>query len=90
MDEGSADREDFVVGDVYEVIGVAGQEPFTLVGLTRFGDENALAGATLMSFPMDELQRLEDVEGNIEWIDVAGEDGLERDLLLDRIKSLES
>jgi putative ABC transport system permease protein len=85
MDEGSADREDFVVGDVYDVIGVAGREPFILVGLTRFGDENALAGATLMSFPMDELQRLEDVEGNIEWIDVAGEDGIERDVLLDRL-----
>jgi putative ABC transport system permease protein len=85
MDEGSADREDFVVGEVYDVVGVAGSEPFTLVGLTRFGEENALAGATLMSFTMGELQRLDGAEGQIEWIDVDGEAGLDNDVLLERL-----
>jgi putative ABC transport system permease protein len=85
MDEGSADREDFVVGEVYDVVGVAGSEPFTLVGLTRFGEENALAGATLMSFTMGELQRLDGAEGQIEWIDVDGEAGLDTDVLLERL-----
>ena len=74
-----------MVGEVYDVVGVAGSEPFTLVGLTRFGEENALAGATLMSFTMDELQRLDGAEGQIEWIDVDGEAGLDNDVLLERL-----
>jgi putative ABC transport system permease protein len=88
MDEGSADREGFTVGRFYDIVGVEGREPFTLVGLTRFGEENALAGATLMSFTLDELQRLDGAEGLIEWIDVAGEAGLDDDLLLERIDAV--
>ncbi|MDH3754959.1 MAG: ABC transporter permease, partial [Acidimicrobiia bacterium] len=88
MDEGSADREDFVVGSTYQVAGgPEGLEPFTLVGLTRFGDENQLAGATLLSFPMDDLQRLDGSEGLIEWIDVDGEEGVDNETLIDRLGS---
>jgi putative ABC transport system permease protein len=75
VDTTSAGREDLVVGETYEVIGVDGPEPFELVGITRFGDENALAGAVLMSFSLDELQRLDASEGQITWINVAVDDG---------------
>ena len=63
VDEGTAGRDDLVVGETYDIIGSDGREPFTLVGLTRFGDENALAGAVLMSFTLDEIQRLDGTEG---------------------------
>jgi putative ABC transport system permease protein len=84
IDEGTADREDMVVGEVYDVIGIAGREPFTLVGLTRFGDENALAGAVLVTFTLDEVQRLDGSEGTVQWIDVTA-DGVDPDVLIDRL-----
>ena len=61
IDTTTADREDLVVGGTYDIIGVDGREPFELVGITRFGEENALAGAVLMSLSLDELQRLAQV-----------------------------
>jgi putative ABC transport system permease protein len=87
VDTSSADREDLVVGQTYDMIGVGGREPFTLVGTTRFGEENALAGAVLVSFPMQEIQRLDGSDGLITWIDVAVEDDAERDAVLGRINS---
>ena len=56
MDLTAADRYDFVVGETYDVVGADGREPFTLVGTVRFGEENALAGAVLMTFTLEELQ----------------------------------
>ena len=84
IDEGTADREDMVVGEVYDVIGIAGREPFTLVGLTRFGDENALAGAVLVTFTLDEIQRLDGSEGTVHTIDITA-DGVDPDVLIDRL-----
>jgi putative ABC transport system permease protein len=85
IDKSSASREDFVVGESYDVIGGGGREPFTLVGITRFGDENALAGSVLMSFTLEELQRLDGTEGSIRWISVVAEDGVDPDELIDRL-----
>ena len=84
MDVDSADRYDFVIGEQYDVVGTAGREPFELVGLTRFGEDNAVAGAVLMSFTLDEVQRLTGLDGQIHWIDVAG-DGVDTDTLVSRL-----
>ena len=86
MDVDSADRYDFVVGERYDIVGSAGREPFELVGLTRFGEDNAVAGAVLMSFTLDDVQRLSGQDGQIHWIDVAG-DGVDTGTLVDRLNS---
>ena len=87
VDLGSADRHDLFVGETYDMIGVAGAEPFTLVGLTRFGNENSLAGAMIMALPLDEIQRLDGSEGLIQWIDVAAEDGVSQDEMVQRLEA---
>ncbi len=87
IDEGTADRDDFVVGETYDIIGPDGRESFTLVGLTRFGDENALAGAVLMSFTLDELQRLDGTESSIRWINVAAAADVEPEVLIERLEA---
>ncbi len=87
VDTTTADREDLVVGRSYEVIGVDGPERFELVGITRFGEENALAGAVLMSFPLEELQRLDDSEGQITWINVAVDDGADVETVIGRLEA---
>lgn len=88
LDETSAGANDFMVGETYDMIGVGGREPFTMVGVTRFGDENALAGAVLISVTLDELQRLDGTEGLIQWVDVTAAEGVDPDELLTRIESV--
>jgi putative ABC transport system permease protein len=87
IDETTADRENLTVGTDYDVIGESGREPFTLVGTTRFGEKNALAGAVLMVFTLDELQRLDGSEDVVQWIDIAGE-GVEPAVLIDRLEQV--
>ncbi|MEL6890960.1 MAG: ABC transporter permease, partial [Actinomycetota bacterium] len=84
MDIDSVDRHDFVLGSTYDLVGTAGPEPFELVGLTKFGEDNAVAGAVLLSFTLDDVQRLTGLEGKIHWIDVAG-DGVDQETLARRI-----
>ncbi len=88
MDFSSADRFGLVLGETYDMVGVDGPEPFTLVGTMRFGEENALAGAVLMSFTLDELQRLDDSEGLIGWIDIAVDDDADAAAVIDRLESV--
>lgn len=87
IDEGTADRDGFVVGETYDVIGASGREPFTLVGLTRFGDSNSLAGAVIVSFTLDEIQRLDASEGTVGWIDLSA-DGVEPAVLIERLEAV--
>ena len=84
MDVDSADRHDFIIGDTYDIVGSAGPEPFELVGLTKFGEDNAVAGAVLMSFTLDDVQRLTGLDGKIHWIDVASA-GVDTDTLVSRL-----
>jgi putative ABC transport system permease protein len=88
IDTTSADRDDLVVGETYDIIGVNGREPFELVGITRFGEENALAGAVLLSFPLDELQRLDDSAGEITWINVAVDEGVDPQVVIGRLEEV--
>lgn len=84
LDIDSADLHDFVLGETYEIVGTSGREPFELVGLTKFGEDNAVAGAVLMSFTLDDAQRLGGLEGQIHWIDVASND-VETEALVSRL-----
>ncbi len=86
MDVDSADRNDFVVGETYDIVGTSGPEPFELVGLTKFGQDNAVAGAVLMSFTLDDVQRLSGLDGQIHWIDVASA-GVDSETLVGRLNS---
>jgi len=86
LDEGTAEREGFVVGKTYDIIGINGREPFELVGLNKFGEENALAGAVLTSFTLDEVQRLDGTEGLIQFIDIAAD--VEADVLIARLEQV--
>ncbi len=87
MDETSAEREGFVVGNSYSLIGANGPEPFTLAGITRFGEENALGGAVLLTFTLPELQRLDGTEGLLQWIDVSAVAGVEPDALVTMLEA---
>ena len=83
LDETTAENEGFVIGETYDIVGINGREPFELVGTSRFGEENALAGAVLTSFTLDELQRLDGSEGQILFVDISSD--VETDVLIGRL-----
>lgn len=85
LDEGTADRENMVVGQTYTVVGSDGPEPFELVGINRFGEEGTLSDFGMASFQLDELQRLDGSEGLVRYIDVAAEPGVDAATLAARI-----
>jgi putative ABC transport system permease protein len=87
IDVGTADREHLIVGESYDLVGVAGREPFTLVGHTRFGNQNSLAGAVIVSLTLDEIQRLNGSEGDLQWIQIQS-DGTDTDVLIDRLEQV--
>ena len=86
IDVGTADREGFEVGETYDIIGTTGREPFSLVGITRFGEDNAVAGTVLVSFTLDELQRLDGNEGKLNWIRIAAAPGTSPDELVAQLQ----
>lgn len=88
LDEGTAERENMVLGQTYSVIGVDGPEQFKLVGLNQFGEEGTLSDFGLASFGLEELQRLDGSDGLVRYIDVAAESGVSPDLLAARISAV--
>ncbi|MCP5035215.1 MAG: ABC transporter permease, partial [Actinomycetia bacterium] len=86
LDRATAERENMVIGETYNVIGSDGPEPFELVGLNQFGDESTLSDFGLASFQLDELQRLDGSEGLVRYIDVAAEPGVDPEQLALRIE----
>ena len=87
LDAGTAENENMVIGETYDLIGIDGPEPFELVGINKFGDENTLGGFSLVSLPLDELQRLDGTEGLLRYIDVAAAPDVDTAELLQRLEA---
>ncbi len=85
IDAATAEAEAFSVGETISVETIGGVEQFTLVGIANFGTEDNLAGATLAAFEFDEAQRLFDLEGKINTIDVLGSGDVTSEELAARI-----
>ena len=85
IDRGSANKEHFAVGDRITIIGNQGPKLFTIVGITKFGSTDNLAGATLLSFDLGTAQQLVGKPGYVNEIDVAAAPGSSTDRLLSSI-----
>ena len=85
LDVGTADKNEFTIGDTVSLLTTGPVEQFTLVGLANFGDEDNLAGATLAIFEFEEAQRLFGLEGKISQISIAAEAGVTAEELAERI-----
>ncbi|MDH3755098.1 MAG: FtsX-like permease family protein [Acidimicrobiia bacterium] len=85
MDVGAVERENFVIGERYDMIGVEGREPFTLVGATQFGDENSIAGTTILGFLIDEIWRLDGADAVYHQIEIAAERDVAQQELVDNV-----
>lgn len=72
-DVDAAEDAGYVVGDTYVVITDQGPRPFVLSGIFRFGEDNALAGAKVFIFDLQDLQEIAGYEGTIQEIQVSSD-----------------
>ena len=86
IDAGTAADEGFAIGDRVPVITDGPAEPFTVVGIVGFGDEDNLAGASSTLFALPTAQRLYGKVGELDAISVAADDGVTADELLLRVQ----
>ena len=71
MDEGTAKKHGFNVGDRVTVLLPGPPATFTIAGIVRFGSADNLGGATLAAFTLPTAQKLFHVEGRVDSIEVA-------------------
>lgn len=85
VDGATAKKEHFSLGDRITVIGNNGPASYTLVGITRFGSTDNLAGATLVSFDLPTAQRVAGKPAYLNEIDVSATRGTSSSALLSAI-----
>lgn len=88
MDVDLAERGEFDVGDRVRVSTPLGVQEYDLVGTFRFGEDNSLSGATLIAFTTAEAQRLFNMVGRFDTIEVAVEPGVDKEAVRQRIAAL--
>jgi putative ABC transport system permease protein len=78
IDEGTAQKYHFAVGDHVRILLAGPPETFTISGIVRFGTADNLAGATIAAFDLPTAQRLFDEVGLYNAIDVLAKPGVDK------------
>ncbi|MGZ4727994.1 MAG: ABC transporter permease [Acidimicrobiales bacterium] len=74
LDVDTAKKAGKVVGDSVTIITPIGPQDYTVSGIFKFGESNSLSGATLAAFTLAEAQRINNLEGKLQSIDVSVDD----------------
>jgi putative ABC transport system permease protein len=78
MDEGTAQKYHFVVGDHVRILLAGPPQTFTISGLVKFGTANNLAGATIAAFDLPTAQSLFNQVGHFNAIDILTTPGADK------------
>jgi putative ABC transport system permease protein len=87
IDGATSRQEHFALGDPITIIGNTGPATYKIVGVTRFGSTDNVAGATIVSFDLPTEQRVAGKPGYLTEIDVAKSPGTSSAQLLSAISS---
>jgi putative ABC transport system permease protein len=87
IDAQTADKQDYGVGDTVRIASLGPIQPFTVVGIAKYGDLESLGQATFAVFDIPTAQRLFDRENSFDAIQAAAVDGVAPDQLVQRIDS---
>src|SRR5918999_305927 len=87
IDESTADRENFEIGDTLRIAGPAGVKGYEIVGLQRLGSTSS-GGSSTAQLTLEEAQRLTNKQGQFDAISVEAADGVSPDELARRIDQL--
>ena len=88
LDAGTADKEDFKVGDEVTVATAQPKRKFKLVGLASLGNATSFGGATVVIFDLKTAQQLFQKPGQVDFAYVAGKPGVSPDALKRQIASI--
>jgi putative ABC transport system permease protein len=86
IDESTAGKEDFEVGEIIQVQARGPIQRLRLTGLVRFGSVSTIGGATLAGFDLPTAQRLFDKVGRLDEIAVAASPGVSDQQLIGEIQ----
>jgi putative ABC transport system permease protein len=82
IDAGTADSENFKVGDTVKVASLGPVESFKLTGIATYGDQESLGSATFTVFTIPTAQRLFERKGQYDAIWVAAKPGISPEKLV--------
>lgn len=85
LTKGTAEKGGFKLGDTVRISGDGPAEPFRLVGIAKFGDEDSLAGSALAVVQTATAQRLLGIRDQFGSIDVVAESGVTPEELSRRV-----
>ena len=87
LDATTSEETGYDVGDRVPVLLRDGRKEFTVSGVFGFGDNDNLAGATIVAFDSATAQRLVGVPGELLVIRLAAEEGVSPETLRDRVRA---
>jgi putative ABC transport system permease protein len=82
IDVGTADKQDFAVGDTIEVSTLQPKREFELVGVAKYGEVDSLGAISFVVFTIPAAQTLLGREGQYDAISAAAEEGVSEDELV--------
>ena len=88
IDEATADKEDFTIGEQVGVQAAGPAEQLRIAGIIRFGSVSTIGGATLAGFDLPTAQRLFDRQGKLDEIAVAARAGVSDAELVGQIRRI--
>jgi putative ABC transport system permease protein len=88
IDAGTADGENYALGDTVEIATLVPKRGFELVGVAQYGGIDSLGTATFAVFTVPTAQELLDREGQFDVISVAAKEGTTEEDLVDALQSV--
>ena len=86
IDKYTADKQHWTIGQTVRVGGQGPAQPYTLVGITKFGKLNGLAGAPIAVMTLQQAQKVTDKVGKFDGIDVQAQKGVTPQALVARVQ----
>jgi putative ABC transport system permease protein len=86
IDQGTADKQGYDVGDRVLISTLRPKQAFTLTGIAKYGDVSSLGTATFAVFDLQTAQKLLDREGEFDAISVSAKQGTTADQLVAEIE----
>jgi putative ABC transport system permease protein len=82
LDVGTADKQDYAVGDTVEISTLQPKRPFEIVGVAKYGDVDSLGAISFVVFTVPAAQQLLGREGQYDAISVAAQEGISEEELV--------
>ena len=88
IDRTTVNNQHWSIGARVDIISNQGPQQFTLVGITKFGSQNSLLGATLVSFTLNASEHLFGTPGFVQQISVQDQPGHNQDEVLTAVSKV--